>query len=55
MAARNISNAEWFARHMVELHRELEMLKKKKKLDRREHRLRWRREYYKRKREEGVE
>lgn len=46
--------AEWFEKHMIELHRELEREKVWRQKARREHRLEWRRNYYRRKLDETL-
>lgn len=55
MGARGITGVAWFEKHMEQVHRELEMMKKKKERDRREHRLQWRRAYYRKQRGQVAE
>lgn len=54
MGARNMSNSEWFAKHMQELHAELERDRRIRARERKEHRLAWRREYQRKKKTETA-
>lgn len=49
------THAEWFEKHMIEVHKQLEREKQWRQKARKEHRLEWRRGYYRKLKGEPVE